>query len=323
MAVQEIRHAVTPEQGGRLDQLVRELTGRSRSEIRGLVSQGCVKVNGRICSAAGSTVAPGDVVEIIHDPQTRYQEPTRPRDDPAFKLIYDDEYLLVVDKAPSVLTVPTDQGGRERTLLEAVDQMLRRSRQGRAAPVHRLDRGTSGLLVFGKSEQIARELQDQFKVRKAEREYAAILSGNLQQAEGTITSRLGTTKRLQRYSVRPGEPGELAITHYRVAQQLQRATYVRVQLETGRRNQIRVHFAEQGHPVLGDQRYRVDISQHPRWRAKRLALHAATLGFEHPRTGELLKLEAPLPREFERFLLDVKAPAPKQGSQRPPHKRKS
>jgi 23S rRNA pseudouridine1911/1915/1917 synthase len=107
---------------------------------------------------------------------------------------------------------------------------------------------------------------------------------------------------LNRFSTDDESIGQLAITHYRVVAHLDGATVVQVRLETGRRNQIRVHFAEAGHPVLGDPRYEAELARHPRWPHQRLALHARLLGFEHPVTGQALRLESPLPAEFERFL---------------------
>lgn len=303
MAIVEAQCEVTAAFAGRLDRVVQQLTGRSRADVRGLFDHKCVRLNGRPCRKPGLRVQVGDVVAVRHDPLVRYQERREEPTHPAFRVVFEDEDLLVVDKAAQVLTVPTDQGGT-RTLLDAVSEYLRRQRR-RAAAVHRLDRGTSGLLVFGKSRQIAHELQAQFRVRKPEREYAAIVAGRLDQDEGTFESRLGTTRRLQRYSVRPGRFGELAVTHYRVQRRLNGATFVRVWLETGRRNQIRVHFAEAGHPVLGDKRYRPERARHPAWTARRLALHAAVLGFEHPRTHEHLRFESPLPKEFVRFLREA------------------
>jgi 23S rRNA pseudouridine1911/1915/1917 synthase len=155
--------------------------------------------------------------------------------------------------------------------------------------------------VFGKNPRAARELQAQFRVRKADRRYAAIVAGRLENQQGTFDSHLGTTKSLQRYSVRSGKEGEQAITHYRVVRKLADTTYVDVTLETGRRNQIRVHFAEAGHPILGDERYCAELARHADWRHKRLALHASLLGFQHPLTGERLRFESPLPVEFEDF----------------------
>jgi 23S rRNA pseudouridine1911/1915/1917 synthase len=333
MPIVVTRSEVAADRAGRIDRVVQELTGRSRADVRGLFDHDCVRLNGEVCIESGMRVKVGDVVVVRHDPRTRYREKPRERENAAFRLVFEDEQLLVVDKAAAVLTVPTDHG-EANTLLDAVGRYLnRRGHRGQAAVVHRLDRGTSGLLVFGKNPRIGRELQAQFRVRKAEREYAALVAGSLERNEGTFASRLGTTKSLRRYSVRPdqnrqgkgrqgrgrqgrgrqGEEGESAVTHFRVERKLREATYVRVRLETGRRNQIRVHFAEAGHPVLGDERYHAGLARHPAWTANRLALHAAVLGFEHPRSHERLRFESPLPPEFERFIAQMRWHSPKGG----------
>ncbi|WP_437226415.1 RluA family pseudouridine synthase [Planctomicrobium sp. SH661] len=302
MAMVEVRCEVSEEQAGRLDQLVQSMASRSRAEVRGLLHHDCVLLNGKLCKKGGVTVSPGDVVVVTHDPHTRYKEPAPEPRNSAFQVVYEDDQLIVVDKAAGVLSVQTDAGG-QKTLVDAVTHYLRRRhKSARAVPVHRLDRDTSGLLVLGKSDRTAQALIEQFRVRKAEREYAVIVAGKVAQRAGTFKTFMATSKRLQRYSVRPGEKGEIAITHYKVEQHLRQATSLRATLETGRRNQIRVHFAEVGHPVLGDDRYRPDLATHPAWKAKRLALHAAILGFVHPQTGKAVRFEAPLPPEFERFL---------------------
>lgn len=203
--------------------------------------------------------------------------------------MHDDADLVVVDKAPGVLTVPTDR--RERnTLVDLLSKALRRE----VHVVHRLDRDTSGLLVFAKSERAGRALMERW--HEHERVYAAIASGVVKKDEGTIESRLVTDKNLNRRSAR-GRAGELARTRYRVITRLRdaNATLLDVELDTGRRNQIRVHMAEMGHPLLGDVRYRG-----PAW--ERLALHARLLAITQPRTGERLRLESPLPDCFRRLL---------------------
>jgi len=302
MPLVEVEWHVTAEQSGRLDQIVQRMTQRSRSEARALIEQNCVTLNGHPCQKGGLIIEPGGVVHVRHDPHTRYREAPRERPTVQFQVIYEDGDLIVVDKAPGILTVPTDHGG-ERSLVENVTEYLqRRHRNARAVPVHRLDRETSGVLVFGKSRQIAEELMEQFRIRKAEREYAVLVSGAVRKETGTFRTRMATSKRLQRYSVRPGEQGELAITHYRVNEYLNGATYLTAVLETGRRNQIRVHFAEDGHPVLGDDRYEPFLARHPGWTGRGLALHAAVLGFQHPVTGKAVRFEAPLPKPFAHFL---------------------
>ncbi len=300
MAIVEASTQVEGDSEARLDRIVQQLTGRSRSEVRGLFDHGAVSVNGRRCKDSAARVEPGAQVVVRHDPHTRYREIPKARPSSAFRLVHEDDFLLVVDKAPGVLTVPTDRG-ETFTLLEAVDRYLARRRE-QAAVVHRLDRDTSGLLVFAKNRRIASGLQKQFRAHSAQREYTAIVTGTVTPAAGTFATRLGTTKSLHRYSVGEDEEGEPAITHYRVERVLDDATLVKVWLETGRRNQIRVHFAEANFPVLGDQRYRPEMAQHPFWPADRLGLHAKVLGFEHPRTGKPLRFESPLPKEFTRFL---------------------
>jgi 23S rRNA pseudouridine1911/1915/1917 synthase len=303
MVLVESQCTVTTGQVGRIDRIVQELTSRSRGEVKGLFDHGCVRLNGEICPSGGTAVAEADVVVVRHDPRLHYR-PKPPQRDSAsavFRLVFEDRDLIVVDKAAAVLTVPTDRG-ETNTLLDALIRSLgRRGHRGRVTVVHRLDRGTSGLLVFGKNPPVARELQAQFRVRKAEREYAALVAGRVERQSGTFDNRLRTTKSLQRYSVDRDAAGERAVTHYRVARRFTDATYVRVTLETGKRNQIRVHFAEVGHPVLGDERYAVETARHPAWKYKRLALHATVLGFDHPRTHKRLRFESPLPDEFESF----------------------
>src|ERR1700733_12612589 len=308
MALTERRACVGAREAGRIDRIVQALTGRSRGEVRGLFDHGCVSLNGETCTEPGMLASKDDVVLVRHDPHIRYRpkrrahESTKSGRSGPYRLVFEDSDLIVVDKAPGVLTVPTDRG-ETNTLLDAICRSLgRRGHRGQVSVVQRLDRGTSGLLVFGKNPRVGRELAAQFRVRKAHREYAAIVAGRIERPSGTFESRLATARSLRRYSVRSGGAGEQAVTHYRVVRRMSDATYVRVTLETGRRNQIRVHFAEAGHPILGDERYSAETAGHPRWRYRRLALHASVLGFTHPRTHKALRFESPLPTEFEAFL---------------------
>jgi 23S rRNA pseudouridine1911/1915/1917 synthase len=207
-----------------------------------------------------------------------------------------------------LLTVPTPH--REpHTAISQLNHLLRRhDASAEAFCVHRLDRGVSGLLVFAKSLAIAQALRDQFAERKPQRRYVAFVAGRVQPPKGTIRSYLATDKDLNRYSTKDPTAGQLAVTHYQVVESWADATLVAVRLETGRRNQIRVHFAEMGHPVLGDRRYRKDEAAHAAWPYRRLALHAESLGFSHPVTGQSLEFYAPLPPEFERLKKKLASP---------------
>ncbi len=294
--------ADSPLVGQRIDRLVQELVGLSRSQVTGLFDHGCVLVGTAVCTQPGQRLAAGDRVEVKYDPNQRYHPKPKPRRNLGFEIVFEDKHLIVVNKPAELLTVPTVRQ-ETNTLQHKVAEYVRHVSKGKdALTVHRLDRGVSGLLVLGKSQEVVRRLKDQFAASKPEREYVAIIAGHMPEPQGTFESLLATDKDLNRFSTDDEEIGQLAITHYRVISQLADTAIVQVRLETGRRNQIRVHFAEAGHPVLGDGRSRPDLSAHPRWPHKRLALHARLLGFEHPTTAQPLRFEAPLPQEMERFL---------------------
>ena len=322
--------SVTISEPIRLDRAVQLLTGLSRAGVRGLLDHERVRVNDAAQTQGQLTLQPGDRVSVLHDPHTRLRERPRVKDDPAYRILFEDEHLLVVNKSAHVLTVPTESG-KGNTLIEALERHINHDHpprtQRRLHVVHRLDRGVSGVLVVAKRADIASALKNQFAAHKPQRLYIAIVNGTLESKSGTFRSHLATDASLNRYSTRKPDRGELAVTHYEVMTHARGATVVRVRLETGRRNQIRVHFAEAGHPVLGDPRYpregaappqrrsssRKDsktrtaqqaalTSSHPKWKARRLALHARSLEFEHPITHQPMRFEAELPVEFEPFM---------------------
>ena len=287
----------------RLDLLVQRLTEVTRSELRGLFDHDCVELDGQVVTQPNSSGRAGQRLDVKWEAGRRYREKPRERTSREFIVVYEDKYLIVVNKRAGVLSVPTDRR-EDDTLVHAVAKHFSRGERitHRAWIVHRLDRDTSGLLVFARTEAIAAAIKDQFEARKPEREYVTIVAGTVQEDAGTMRSFLVTNDDLDQYSTRvPGE-GKLAITHFRVQERLRGATLLLVNLETGRRNQIRVHFAERGHPVLGDVRYKSTQAAHPGWQEKRLALHARTLVFRHPVTGNELRLTADTPACFAHFV---------------------
>jgi 23S rRNA pseudouridine1911/1915/1917 synthase len=295
----------SPHVGGRLDRLVQELAGGARSHIAGLFDFDCVTINGQPTRDTWRRLLPGDHVQVRFEAGRRYHARPRPRPHRGFAIVHEDRELVVVDKSPELLTVPTERNERY-TLVDRVDEYVRRSKGGKGAfPVHRLDRGVSGLVVFGKSPEISQMLRDQFAARKPERKYVAIVAGRVKPASGTFRSFLATDKALNRFSTDDEEIGQYAVTNYLVTQQFADTCVAEVRLETGRRNQIRVHFSEVGHPVLGDPRYAPEQAAHPLWPYRRIALHAQTLGLTHPLTGEALRFDSQLPREMTAFLLQA------------------
>lgn len=204
---------------------------------------------------------------------------------PGFTVLFSDDYLVVVAKDAGLLTTPAYGGACLVDLLEA---HLDRERFGRhrLAVIHRLDRETSGLLVFSRSPRVTARLAAQFAGHRVEREYVAVVAGALATDSGTICEPL---------------EGKRAVTHFTVLARRDDATTLAVRLETGRRNQIRRHFAARGHPVIGDTRFDALRAPHPAWPLTRIALHARVLGFQHPITKEVLRFEAPVPPPFAVF----------------------
>ncbi len=291
-----------PEPARNLLAVVRSRLKLSKADGMQLIQDGGVRVNGRFCMKSHQQLEPGDKMEIDW-----IKQPPRPaagkknQDSSTFRIVFEDEHLIVVHKPANLLTVPTLHR-ESKTLLSLVTTHVRQYESAdQAYCVHRLDRGVSGLLVFAKSLEMAEKIRDQFAARKPDRKYIAICAGTWRKPNGTIQSYLATDENLNRYSTTDREAGELAITHYVVREEWKDASMLEIQLETGRRNQIRVHLAESNHPILGDPRYRSHQAEHWAWPHRRIALHAESLGFEHPKTGKPLQFTCSWPDEFRTF----------------------
>ncbi|MCA9189625.1 MAG: RluA family pseudouridine synthase [Pirellulaceae bacterium] len=287
----------------RLQNIVQRMLRVGPHAARKVIEAGDVFVNDRSRSRNDIVLEVGDHVVVVR-PLPKPVEAER-RSNEQTRIVYEDKHLLVVEKPAGLLTVPTPHDEKHTLLSELRHHVTRVDRKGDAYCVHRLDRGVSGLLVFGKSLDVAERLRDQFAERKPLRSYAAIVAGRTPSESGTFRSYLATDKNLNRYVVKYASEGELAITHYTVRQRWMSATLVEVRLETGRRNQIRVHFAEEECPVVGDRRYRPDLSVHPCWPFRRIALHAQELGFRHPISRKNLSFRSSWPEAFKHFMRRV------------------
>jgi 23S rRNA pseudouridine1911/1915/1917 synthase len=212
-------------------------------------------------------------------------------------LLYEDRSLVVVDKPAGLLTIATESEKRRTVYAVLFDQLRRRRPPERLFIVHRLDREASGLLVFAKTESAKLHLQDQFKDHSAHRTYRAVTEGRMTEDTRTLRSYLAENAAFRCYSTRDQAKGKLAITHVRVIQRTASKTHVEVELETGRKHQIRVHLAELGHPIVGDPFYGNKKSP-----IRRLALHGIKLCFKHPVTEKNMEFESPPPANFSRLL---------------------
>ncbi len=278
----------------------------SRSQIRRRIDEGEVTVNGALARAA-LKLKPGDRVRFTPPPPAPTED--LPEDIP-LTILYEDAHLLVLDKPPGLVVHPAtshERGTLVNALLHHVGDSLAFSVGGERRPgiVHRLDKDTSGVMVVAKDEPTLVGLQAQFQEHTLTRRYLALVEGVLAE-EGTFRTRYGRHPHdRKKFSSRHG--GErTAVTHWRVVERLPGATLVEVRLETGRTHQIRVHFAEHGHPVVGDPVYGRPLRD-PRLRAiatalGRQALHAVVLGFVHPATGEYLERRTDPPEDMRQAI---------------------
>lgn len=287
----------------RLDKLVAERFGLSRRAAQEAVRNGRVDVAGECCAEPGREVEADVPVEFF---------PSRPKARTVagrLEVLHEDRHVLVVNKPAGLLTLPTAQHERD-TLVDRASRYLklRYGRRPFVGVVHRLDKETSGALALARSPEALRAFQALFKAHDIERQYLAVVEGAVPRAEGTVDLDLVTDRGDLRRGVArtPGE-GRRAVTHYRVAERFGTvATLVACWLETGRTHQIRIHLAEIGHPVVGDPVYRPRGRRPSKARFHRQALHAQTLGFVHPLTGEQVRVEAPLPADLADLIVDLR-----------------
>jgi 23S rRNA pseudouridine1911/1915/1917 synthase len=279
----------------RLARAVQELLGGSYSHAKDEVEAGHVTVNGAVITSAGAWVGDGDVV--AHRPELPRR--TRAPRTPPLPIVHLDEHVLVIDKPSGLLVHPTADGEQDTVLSRGAAELARReARPGRLFVVHRLDQGTSGVMVLGRSHGAAEALQDQFRVHGVTRRYLALVRGDVRE-EVVIERDIGRPRPgARRGALAPGRGGQRALTTVRPVKRGGAATLVEAELGTGRTHQVRVHLSYLGHPVLGDAIYG-DPKSDP-VEITRLALHAAHLGFRHPESGEWIEFNVALPPDLAR-----------------------
>jgi 23S rRNA pseudouridine1911/1915/1917 synthase len=291
--------------GQRLDRwLAARLPDLSRAKLQALIETGRVRVGGAARKAAYH-VREGDQVEVeIPPPEPQELAPEAL----PLEIVYEDDAVLVVDK-PAGMVVHPGAGQTTGTLAAAAlahaPETAAVGGQRRPGIVHRLDKGTSGLLVIARTPAAYASLTSQLAAHTVSRRYLAVVHGTLAHAQGVIDAPIGRHPRDRtRMAVLPAGRGKRAVTRYRVLERFPKAgaTSLEARLETGRTHQIRVHLAAQGHPVVGDDTYRARSVRRLDVPIDGLALHAAELAFDHPVTGLRVTFAVPLPQRMERLL---------------------
>lgn len=290
----------------RLDKALAEATTLSRARVQGLIEEGRVDVAGKTASSASMKVAAGMPFRII---VSAAMPAEAQGEDIPLAIAFEDRHLVVVDKAAGMVVHPA-VGNITGTLVNALLHHCKGNLSGingvaRPGIVHRIDKDTSGLLVVAKSDAAHEGLAAQFAAHTVHRRYIAVTAGHPSPASGTINARVGRSDAdRKKMTVLPNDSsrGKTAITHYRTLEPLEAAAMIECRLETGRTHQVRVHCASIGHPLLGDPAYgRTPKQLRPvleRLGFARQALHAAELGFQHPITGEMVRLQSDLPPDM-------------------------
>jgi 23S rRNA pseudouridine1911/1915/1917 synthase len=301
------------EHGIRLDRFVGATTRlASRARAAAALERGQVFVNGIEAGGndAGRRLAKGDVVRIWVDRPGTARRRARAKRPGELHILFEDDALLVLDKPAGLLTVPLSGPAQTPSAVDLLHAHLRSHGKRRALVVHRIDRDTSGLVVFAKTLSAHANLKEQFKRREPERVYLAVVSGHPDPPEGTWRDRLIWDERaLRQWAAHERNPrAKEAISEYRVVRTFATASLLEVRLVTGKQNQIRVQAALRQHTLVGERRY-VGAAEHVSDADfQRQALHAFRLSFHHPLHGRLMRFEAPVPQDFSDLLARLDDP---------------
>ena len=263
----------------------------SRNKVKTLLSHRVILVDKKITTQYDFELRPGMLVQMSKKHNQKEFKSTQ------LKLIYEDAYLIVVDKREGLLAVGSEKQ-KEMSAFKILDDYIKRSsKQRRIYGVHRLDREASGLMIFAKDERTKQNLQDNWRRLVTERAYVAILEGEMEKENGAISSWLANDQLYVAHAATNNAEGDKAITYYTTIKKCNGYTLVELDLGNGYKEQIRTHMQELGHPVVGDAKSNIDNNP-----LKRLALHAFLLRFHHPVTGELLNFEIPYPSGFRKLV---------------------
>ncbi|REK71241.1 RluA family pseudouridine synthase [Paenibacillus paeoniae] len=267
--------------------LLQKQSKLGRNSVKAILARGQVSVNDRVVTEYNYPLVPGQTVTIRKD---------RAAEEPLFvglSILHEDEDIIVIQKNAGLLSIASPQENDMTAYRQLMAHVRVKDPGSRVFVVHRLDRDTSGVMMFAKSERVQQLLQNSWQDTVKERTYIALVEGKIKKTEGTISSWLKESSTLKMYSSHRPNDGQHAVTHYKIIQSNSNFTLSEVRLETGRKNQIRVHMQDIGHPIVGDKKYGSKSNA-----IKRLGLHAQVLAFIHPTKGHLVRFETEIPKAF-------------------------
>ncbi|MBI5740079.1 MAG: RluA family pseudouridine synthase [Nitrospirae bacterium] len=308
MDMKKISYVVAPEERAeRLDTYISLKSNLTRSRIKRLIGQGLITVGSNM-EKAGYKVREGDRIELTFPDE---QEGSLAPEDIPVDIIHEDEHIIVVNKPPHMVTHPA-AGNKSGTLMNAIisrcSKLAAAGAPLRPGVVHRLDKDTSGVIVIAKNDAAYYDLIRQFKERRVEKHYRALLFGDLKRDRGEIKAAIGRSVSDRKKMSTKTRRGKEAVTQFIVLQRFKSATLADIRILTGRTHQIRVHFASVGNPVLGDRMYGKLISIRQGLETVtfgRQMLHAYSLKLRHPVTGEDLEFTAPMPEDMKKATEEI------------------
>ena len=261
---------------------------KSRNDLKKWLKYGHLMADGVVTTAFDAPVKPGGEVKV------NVSRPFVVLKHPRLQLVYEDDDVIVINKGYGLLSVGTQSHRKEESAYEILRNYVKEQNpSNKLYVVHRLDRDTSGLMMFAKTEEAQETLRHNWNNMVLDRLYVALLEGYVKEDSGYVKSRLMENSQFVVYSTQNPDEGKLALTRYKVLKRAHGLSLVEFSLDTGRKNQIRVHASEMGHPIMGDRKYGAKES-----RLNRLCLHARTLRFAHPITRKDMRFELPVPSRF-------------------------
>ncbi|HOO65358.1 MAG TPA: RluA family pseudouridine synthase [Bacteroidales bacterium] len=288
--IKEISYTIT-EPSTLMPFLLSSLSNKSRDNIKSLLRNRQVLVNGEPVTQFNHELKPGDTVVIS---AARHTGGLMARN---MRLVYEDEHLIVIDKNAGLLSMASDNE-KYLTAYNILSTYVKSQKpSNRIFIVHRLDRDTSGLMMFARSEKVQSLMQRDWKRNVTARTYVALVEGKVTEPEGIVKSYIYESKSLIMHSTNDPKKGDLAITRWRLLKSGSEYSLLEVTLETGKKNQIRLHMQETGHSIAGDKKYGASSSP-----ISRLGLHASLLAFIHPVTGKEMRFESKIPAKFRRMV---------------------
>jgi 23S rRNA pseudouridine1911/1915/1917 synthase len=267
--------------------LLAKLAPQGRNTVKSMLAHGQISVDDRVEKLYNFPLHPGQTVTVRKE-RTLAAPPLA-----ELRILHEDDAVIVVQKDAGLLSVATEQESELTAYRQLTAHVRFADPNARIFVLHRLDRETSGVMMFAKSEKVQQKMQNGWKEFVKERSYVALVEGMVKKTNGTISSWLKETSTLKMYSSPVPNDGQHAITHYKVLRANRNYSLLQIELETGRKNQIRVHMQDIGHPVASDKKYGAKTKPFAR-----LGLHARILAFEHPVTGKLMRFETDIPKPF-------------------------